>query len=170
MCFCHSAPCNFRNARPTLSTQLSMEKHTRSKKLLGAPGLTTMSKKLLGAPGLTARSKKLLGATRPSLRTERSDATNGAPHSLFSSRLVASYFSGPEARPGDCLAAKRFVQVAAWWALAFGVLSFFGFFKCLGDLLNVGRLETCATSSDAPKWPLQLGASEISNAKSEVAV
>ena len=42
---------------------------SRSKKLLGAPGLTTRnkklttrSKKLLGAPGLTTRNKKLLGA------------------------------------------------------------------------------------------------------------
>eukprot|EP00913_Durusdinium_trenchii_P024252 g22770.t1 len=56
--------------------------------------------------------------------------------------LVASYFSGPEARPGDCLAAKRFVQVAAWWALAFGVLSFFGFFKCLGWLQHSPLIRT----------------------------
>ena len=30
---------------------------TRSKKLLGAPGIATSNKKLLGAPGLTTRSK-----------------------------------------------------------------------------------------------------------------
>ena len=38
-----------------------------TRKLLGAPGLTTRNKKPLGAPGLTTRNKKLLeGATRGS--------------------------------------------------------------------------------------------------------
>ena len=53
--------------------------------LLGAPGLTTRSKKLLGAPGiailleapgLTTRSKKLLGA--PGIAIRRKDATRGS--------------------------------------------------------------------------------------------
>ena len=50
---------------------LSIFSGTRSKKLLGAPGLTTWNKKLLGAPGMATRSKDATRVRATSLATSK---------------------------------------------------------------------------------------------------
>ena len=97
----------------------------RSKKPLGAPGLTTSNKKLLGAPGIATRSKDAtrgyFGSKKLSMSTSpRTMCRTTIDHVTVRPRLLVSRGALELAFPAAAQGIGCSEREADWWGVWYG--------------------------------------------------